>query len=494
MLPSGKRFARWEPVLKFTHTYHVDCAHPAASDRNPGTLKRPFKTIGRAAEALRPGERVVVAAGIYRERVVPLRGGTSPERMISYQAAPGATVIVRGSEPAAGPWREDGGAGSVFALPLDAFFEGVADEENPFARPNLADSQLGFMGWAKPQRGRLPFRLPCGLVFWAGRRLLQVPNRAILKATPGTYWVDARRRELLVHLACGTDPAKAGIEITTRQQLFAPREPGLRYVHVRGFVFEHAGNPFPMPQYGAISTTRGSWWTIEDNVVRQVNGVGIDIARQLPTLPQPRIRPQGTIVRRNIITDCGISGLQGLGTTACLIEGNLFVDNAFHDAERMFESAAAKTHMTRDTLIRDNVVLRTAHGSGIWIDADCRNSRISGNVVVDTATDFGGIFVEISDQPNLVDHNVVWSTRGAGIYEHDTERQLFCDNRVGEASGPAMWLRGSLTGRHLPNRLLRGGRHVVIGNLLVGSGSGIVTKDPQRSMAGNVEVDGWMQR
>jgi hypothetical protein len=40
----------------------------------------------------------VIAAGTYRECVRPARGGSSPDRMISYEAAPGATVIVKASE------------------------------------------------------------------------------------------------------------------------------------------------------------------------------------------------------------------------------------------------------------------------------------------------------------------------------------------------------------------------------------------------------------
>jgi hypothetical protein len=273
-------------------------------------------------------------------------------------------------------------------------------------------------------------------VFQDGRRLVQVATKAELGRISGSYWVDTARRHLLIHPLRGRDPRSARMEITTRQYLFAPVKAGLKYIHVKGFVFEHAGNPFPMPQYGAISTTRGSYWLIEDNVVRQVNSIGIDIANQHMTLPQPPLRPQGTIVRRNRVTDCGICGLQGLGSIRCLIEDNVFADNAFHDAERMYESAGIKTHMNQDTLIRNNLVLRTEHGSGIWIDAANRNTRVTGNTVVDTVTEFGGIFVEISDRTNQVDGNVIWNTRGAGIYEHDTQNQVFRGNVVGRAPGP----------------------------------------------------------
>ena len=97
-LPDGSEFKTWEAPLKFSRTYYVDQSHPKASDSNPGTKDMPFKTINRAAELLQPGERVVVAEGVYREWVRPAQGGTDPEHMISYEAAPGARVVIKGSE------------------------------------------------------------------------------------------------------------------------------------------------------------------------------------------------------------------------------------------------------------------------------------------------------------------------------------------------------------------------------------------------------------
>jgi hypothetical protein len=487
-LPDGRDFLSWKPVLRFTRTYHVDCGAAGASDTNPGTRDRPFHTIGRAAAVLKPGERVLVWPGVYRERVTPARGGASPSRMISYQAAPGGSVIVRGSEVVTGPWRRESpsGAGAVWRVDLGQLLAGIPADENPFRRQNLERSQLDIMSWAVPQYGKLPFRLPCGLVFQDDRRLVQVASREELSKATGVYWVDGKRCGLFVRTFGDSDPRHCRIEVTTRQYVFAPRKMGLRYIHVRGFIFEHAGNPFPMPQYGALSTTRGSRWLIEDNVVRQVNSIGIDIANQHMSLPQPRSKPQGHIVRRNQVSACGISGLQGLASIRCLIEDNTFADNAFHDAERMFESAGIKTHMNRDTLIRNNLVLRTAHGSGIWIDAGNRNTRVTGNTVVDTRTEFGGIFVEISDRTNSVDGNVVWATRGAGIYEHDTENQVFRGNVIGRSTGPALWLRGSVTGRKLGKRPLTGGNHIVVDNILYANGRGIVTPNAQKLLARNV--------
>lgn len=62
-LPDGSEFLAWECRTAWTRTYVVDRMHPEASDDKPGTAERPFRTIGRAAEVLLPGERVVVKSG-----------------------------------------------------------------------------------------------------------------------------------------------------------------------------------------------------------------------------------------------------------------------------------------------------------------------------------------------------------------------------------------------------------------------------------------------
>jgi hypothetical protein len=55
----------------------VDQKHPAASDNNPGTEARPFKTIQPAVNLVRPGETVFVKAGLY-EDLVTLNGYGKP--------------------------------------------------------------------------------------------------------------------------------------------------------------------------------------------------------------------------------------------------------------------------------------------------------------------------------------------------------------------------------------------------------------------------------
>ena len=52
LLPDGTPFKTWEQPAEHCRTFYVARQHPQASDDNPGSEDRPWKTIGRAAAAL----------------------------------------------------------------------------------------------------------------------------------------------------------------------------------------------------------------------------------------------------------------------------------------------------------------------------------------------------------------------------------------------------------------------------------------------------------
>src|SRR4051812_27145274 len=141
-LPDGTQFTFWEKPLSFSKTYYVDGSSRRSDDRGSGTLDRPFRSIGKAAEVLQPGERVVIAAGTYRECIRPARGGSGPEKMISYEAAPGAVVIVKASDvlgdwqPSTEPLR-DGADGNVRLWKHELSGAMFPDAYNPFAMANV---------------------------------------------------------------------------------------------------------------------------------------------------------------------------------------------------------------------------------------------------------------------------------------------------------------------------------------------------------------------
>ena len=486
LLPDGKEFKTWERPCTFTKTYHVNAAHLRANDGGPGTEDQPFKSIDRAAQVLQPGERVVVAAGEYREWVRPRRGGTGPEAMISYQAAPGAKVVIKGSRILKAKWESVAANAEVkvwtTSLPAELFdLEGY----NPFQEENINAQQFEWMDWARPQKGKAPYTLPPVLVFQDGKRLEQAATREALDKTPGSFWVSAGGKALHVRTLAGADPNGAVFEVTTQRCVFAPETMGLGYIHVQGFTIEHAGNAFPFPQYGALSTCRGHHWLIEDNTVRWANSVGLDVGMQFWLLPQPPLTGHH-IVRRNTVTDCGVCGIAGLRCASGLIEENVLLRNAFHNVENYYETAAIKTHTNQDTLIRHNLIADTLHGSGIWMDWENANSRCSRNLILRTATIHGGIFIEASSKLNVVDHNIIWDTRGNGIYEHDGHGQIFAHNFIGKSVKVGIMLRGKVTDRKVHGQPIVGGGHTAANNLLVGNLKPIEEHGPPSALDGNL--------
>lgn len=110
------------PQLK-KKEYHVSIN---GNDKNEGSVKKPFRTISAAAQFAMPGETITVHEGVYREKIIPPRGGTSNKEPIIYQAAPGEKVVITGSEPVSG-WQRI--QNNTWKLTLPNSFFG---EDNPF--------------------------------------------------------------------------------------------------------------------------------------------------------------------------------------------------------------------------------------------------------------------------------------------------------------------------------------------------------------------------
>jgi parallel beta-helix repeat protein len=77
-------------------TLYVDQGNPNCSNTGPGTEAEPFCSIKSAASRVTAGETVLVASGTYDEGVTVSSSGT-PTAPVSFAAAPGANVTVRGA-------------------------------------------------------------------------------------------------------------------------------------------------------------------------------------------------------------------------------------------------------------------------------------------------------------------------------------------------------------------------------------------------------------
>jgi hypothetical protein len=160
--------------------YHVSLT---GNDAAAGTKRAPLRTIQKAAELAQPGDVITVRAGIYRERVNPPRGGTSEKERITYQAARGEKVEIRGSERVTGWTRVQGDVWKV-ALP-NTFFKGF----NPYTNLIKGD-------WFDP-KGR-PHHT--GAVYLNGHWLVEAAKLDEVlnpSATPPAWWGQSSEQYLL---------------------------------------------------------------------------------------------------------------------------------------------------------------------------------------------------------------------------------------------------------------------------------------------------------
>ena len=139
------------------------------NDSGPGSRGNPCLTIGKAASAAQPGDTVVVHAGTYREWVKPPRGGTGEDRRITYRAATGEEVLIKGSERVTS-WTSEGGGVWKAELPNEFF-----GTYNPYAR-NLTGGWLEYGNWHHR-----------GDVYLDGEALLEVQTPGEVKKGKGSW-------------------------------------------------------------------------------------------------------------------------------------------------------------------------------------------------------------------------------------------------------------------------------------------------------------------
>jgi len=392
VLPDGRMFEFWEVPQKYDREIHVDTNHPEASDYNPGTPSKPLKTINAAARIATPGTRILIHGGTYRETVQPAMGGLSPEKMISYEACEGEEVIIKASvevkefSPSVG-WRLTRGFGSnnvntegirVWEIELDPEdFKGY----NPFCAVNILHDRL-FIEYDKTDM--TPYLNRRGMVFVDGKPMKQVPLYYMLSENENAYWVEANGQKVHIRLANDDDPRDHTIEVTNREQCFAPKVPFLSYIRVKGLTLAHAATGAPVPQRGSLSCYRGHHWIIEDCTIDWSNATGIDCGNECwhHTVEEGQIIGH-SIIRRNVIKNAGVCGIAGMFVKNMLIEDNLIVGTGWQRMELSWEAGGIKVHNCVDSLIRRNVIKECYGCDALWMDVGNENNRVTSNLFLD---------------------------------------------------------------------------------------------------------------
>ena len=416
--------------------YHVSLC---GSDFADGSEKAPFRNISKAASEAEAGDTVIVHEGEYREWVRPANSGKKTAR-ITYMAAPGEKVVIKGSERIQG-WESCGGGVWSVCVP-DSFFP----YGNPFAVPLAGD----WLIWPEDRT------LHLGDVYLNGKSMYEAFSEEEVRhpllreegmAPPWTgrpekipdssftvyVWYAEVRQGNTVILANfhGADPNRENVEISVRPAVFYPERTNVNAITVRGFVLCQAATQWAPPtadQPGLIGPHWAKDWIIENCEIYNSKCAGISLGKEASTGNnestrwhyKPGYHTQaevvfraldsgwskenigGHIVRGNRIHDCGQTGIVGhMGGAFSEISGNEIWNIGVKHEFFGYEIAGIKLHAALDTQIHGNWIHDTT--LGLWLDWEAQGVRVSRNIFCRNARD---LFVEVTHGPYTVDNNI----------------------------------------------------------------------------------------
>lgn len=417
--------------------YHVAVT---GCDFEDGTKDHPFRTISRAALLAMPGDRVIVHEGEYREWVKPAQGGTSSVSRITYEAAEGERVVIKGSEQIT-CWEPV--EGSVWKAVLPNSFFGTY---NPY-KEVLGGDWFIYPNDNSLHTGDVYLN---GKSFYEAKSLEEVKNPVIRTEGVNPPWT--RHPEPILHPEDtmyqwyaetdqettviyanfqGVNPNEELTEINVRKCCFYPEKTGLNYITVRGFEMAQAACPWTPPtadQPGLLGTNWSKGWIIENNKIHDAKCSGISIGKEASTghnlctrtHRKPgyqyqmeavfRARQIGWsketigshVIRNNEIYDCGQNGIVGhMGCVFSEITHNHIYNIAVKHEYFGYEIGGIKLHAAIDVQIHHNNIHNCTLGT--WLDWQAQGTRVSKNLYYANDRD---LMVEVTHGPYLVDNNI----------------------------------------------------------------------------------------
>lgn len=400
---SGLLATGFHSPASYSRTVYVDQAHPQASDSNPGSVDRPYETISAALadNALLPGDRILVAGGIYREKLNPKVGGRDRNARLTIEARNGEEVVISGADPIGAP---DFLSGTTWVVnnyfPLDFYGDDYVYQRE--------------------------------LVIADGQALKPVFDRSNL--VPGTFFVDRFTRSsgrILIDTGSTQAPE---LEIARRGALFFPGNPyancgdpeqptAFRLV---GLTFRHAANA---AQYGAVCVG-GMDTLLEDVTVEWSVGTGIQVIGTGHRLINVRSNHHGQ------------TGINGSCVGCSLVDTHTSYNN-FVGHDVFWEAGGGKwSHSSDVQFLRHTAVGND--GPGLWLDGDNSDITVSYSLFDNNLA--AGVFIELDSWGVVVERVTISSTRrhgwtGAGILLQSTGGASLRDNHLIANDGAGIWAR-----------------------------------------------------
>jgi parallel beta-helix repeat protein len=346
----------------------VNQRDPAASDKNPGSRTKPLKTISGAVSRVHAGDKIVIHGGEYRETVIVKASGTN-EAPIVIEAAPGETVVIKGSDVIS-EWTLD--------------HDGIWKARLPKLPPRSPDSNDASF-WIANEIHRVFIR---DGVLLDAIHLRRVSAKDRLQ--PGSFFHDTVDSTLYVWLPDSGDPNKAKVEAAVRGAWMNVMG---SYVVVRRLEMRHAGT-LAISSWPACNI-HAEEVRLEDCAMTWGDFVGVSLMGNRNSLV------------RCIVACNGDAGMGGSGE-GHLIEACRVIYNNIDRYDPSWHCGGAKLipKFNKGHIIGNEFAYNI--GAGLWLDEGCDDNRIERNFCHDN--EGAGIMVEIS-AGNLVLNNVCVANR-----------------------------------------------------------------------------------
>jgi trimeric autotransporter adhesin len=373
----------------------------SGNDANAGTsVTAPWRTVGKAVNAVSAGGKVWIRGGTYREEIAMSRSGTAAAPIV-ISAYNGEKPIIKGSLVATG-----------WTLHSGSIYKKAAW---------MVDSQQVFDDGAPLQQIGIPAAYGTGISV-DGTAYLTPVGTNLSSMAPGRFWYDRTNKVLYVWLADSSHPANSVIEASTKRRIMTLG--GTSYVQVKGVAFRHSNAA--AFQVGGAGVELGAYTTLDGCDIQWCDFAGVATGYQ-----KSGDRILNCLIANNGDSGIGISSHSGFLVRGCTISGNNYRKFNF-----MWHAGGIK--VTADGFgTVDRCSIRDNKGNGVWFDyADSGNANvISANTIANNVGD-GGIMIEAS-KSFTIKNNVLTGNSRRGVYISASDNVGVFDNTLCGNSGIA---------------------------------------------------------
>jgi len=491
--------------------YHVSTR---GADDHPGAAAAPFRTIQRAAGAMRAGDTCVVHAGTYRETVRPAASGEAG-RPIRFVAAEGETVTVSGTDLVAN-WAvyKDKIYKAAVTGPVDSVFVNgrlMTRARTPNAgddpyKPNLLTAALdqetcvvegatwpadywkggaiwgvGKTGWvfgsaavagSEGNRIRLAGKIP----FWrAGPgKIALIGALAALDAE--REWHD-QEGALYLWAPGGQDPNRLEVEVARRRWAFDLS--GRAHVEIAGFRLMAASITMDQAIHCVIDRCRARHVSLgadirggfnrDRGIGPQGEGLGIVVGGSRNTVRNSVIAwcagdgisvyGAENTVENCVVHDCDLSASDCAPIT-CTGAGHAILGNTLFNAGR---SVLVHRYFKKGRIERNHIynagLMTQDLGATYTFQTDGEGAVIAYNWVHDVHCHTGvGIYIDNGSPNHVIHHNLSYNNSDCGLRLNTPTRNVLIYNNTLTRNGKsiAWWGKGTSdqTGVMLVNNIL----------------------------------------